>query len=61
MHLHQLPGARTTPRHSHWLQATNYVIKQYVDLVRPLAEALRWLLPEAPPTARVSRARVGES
>jgi len=25
---------------------------QYVDLVRPLAEALPWLLPETPPTPR---------
>jgi hypothetical protein len=26
---------------------------QYVALVRPLAEALPWLLPEAPPTPRI--------
>ena len=27
--------------------------EQYVDLVRPLAEALPWLLPETPPTPRL--------
>jgi hypothetical protein len=26
--------------------------EQYVTLVRPMAEALPWLLPEAPPEAR---------